>query len=139
MKYCHEVDLREPTAKKYQPNTNNILLGCFAINLIQGDNILGLNLISSTISNYMNAASELYTDRNHPSPFTQKELRTNYPKIIINALSKYKKVPNRKEVITDSMFEYIDELAPKSDTDSLVSLFKDWLAWSQYSRPRCGE
>ena len=139
IKYCYDVGLREPTAKKYQPKSNNFLLGCFVINLIQGDNILGLNLKSSTISNYVNAASQLYTERDHPNPFTFKELKINYPKIIITALSKYEKVPDRKEVITDSMFEYIEELASQSDEDSLISSFKDWLTWSRYSGPRRGE
>ena len=110
IKYCHEAALHKPTAKHYQPKTNNYLLGCFVVNLIQGDNILGLNLKSSTVTKYVNAASELYTNRGHPNPFTTKTIKTNYPIIIIEALSKYEKAPNRKEVITDSMFEHINEL-----------------------------
>ena len=74
------------------------------------------------------------------NPFTCKTLKTNFPRIIVDALSKYEKVPNRKEVITDTMSEYIDKVAASSSSDDdLISTLKDWFAWGHYSGPWRGE
>lgn len=113
-------------------------MACFAIELIRGDTILGLSIKSNTISNYLTAAAKLYTDRQLPNPFTSK-VATNYPKILIKALKEYEKVPDRREVITDTMFEYINEQASMSDDNSLTAALKDWFAWGRYSGPRRSE
>ena len=139
LEFCYKAALKEPTAKHIPPAQSNFLLGCFAISLIQGDNILGLNLKSTTIKGYTSAAADLYEDRSLANPFKIRTIKTNYPSIIIKALAKYEKIPDRREVITDSMFEYIDELAMLSDDDGLHSAFKDWAAWSRYSGPRRSE
>jgi len=139
LKFCYEAELYEPTLPTIHPCHSNFLLGCFAINLIRGDNILGLNLKSSTIQGYVSAAASLFTDRKQHDPFKLKTLRINYPAIIIKALSKYEKQEKRKEVVTDSMFEHIDELAEADHVDGLHCAFKDWAAWSRYSGPRRSE
>ena len=81
----------------------------------------------------------MYTARSLPDPFTYEKLEVNYPEIILKNLKKYESEPKRKEVVTDGMFEYIDEIASCSSDDSLASAFKDWAAWSRYSGPRRAE
>ena len=105
----------DPTALHIPLDQSNFLLGCFCVSLIQGDNILGLNLKSSTIKEYMKAAADLYPQRsrNLEKPFQHPSLEVDYPLVLIKALKKYEEVPNRREVITDSMFCYIDNLAHK--------------------------
>ena len=64
---------------------------------------------------------------------------TNYPKILVTALSKYKKVTNRCEVITYSMFEYINNKASAAELDSLERSFKDRAVCSRYFGPWLSE
>ena len=66
-------------------------------------------------------------------------MATNYPKILIKALKEYEKVPDRREVITDTMFEYINAQANISNDDGLTAALKDWFAWGRYSGPRRSE
>ncbi len=73
---------------------SNFLLDICAIMLIQGDNILVLNLKLSKVLSYIRAAENLYTDHTCTDPFTNKANKTNYPKNIIKALSKYQKTDN---------------------------------------------
>ena len=70
-----------------------------------------MNLKAATIGHYLTAtvAAALYTGRKLANPYTDKSTGTNYPDILINALKKYEKIPDRREVITDSMFEYISK------------------------------
>lgn len=82
----------------------------------------------------------MYTDRRLPNPFDSKNLaEENAPQIIIDALKKYEKIPDRREVVTDEMFEYVNELASSAHPDSKISALKDWFAWSRYSGPRRAE
>lgn len=109
--------------------------------MIKGDTILGQSIKSDTIKRYVSAAAELFTDRwgNMADPYECKTLRRNYPKILISALARYEKVPNRREIITHDMFEHIAKQADRAGPDSLVASFKDWLSWSRYGGPRQGE
>lgn len=93
---------------------------------------------SSTINNYLTAAAKLYTDQHLPNPFSSK-VAINYPKVIIKALKEYEKIPDRREVITDSMFEYINVRAKESAEDSLIAALQNWFAWGRYSGPRRSE
>ena len=103
------------------------LFACYAISLIKGDNILGMNLKSVTTGHYLTAAGLLYTDRKLANPYSDKSITTNYPRILLDALKKYKKVANRREVITDSMFEYIYTQVSKNDLNLTNSSLQDWL------------
>ena len=100
-----------------------------------------MNLKADTIRGYLRAAAELYTDRDRdrPDPFSTKLLKTNYPKIVCDALGKYEGLPNRREIVTDSMFEYVDKQAEGASPDSREKALKNWLAWSRYSGPRRSE
>lgn len=118
---------------------SNFLLACWAVSLISGDNILGLNIKSTTVKGYMKAAAKLYVRAELPDPFNNSNVTVNYPEIIITALSKYESKPDRKEPVTDSMFLYIAEQARASRQDSMLAALKDWFAWSRYGGPRRAE
>jgi hypothetical protein len=100
---------------------------------------LGLNIRADTMSNYLTAAAALYTDKDRLNPFRDSSIKKNCPSIILKALKKYEKVANRREVITDSMFSYVDKLASKSRTDDKVSVMNDFFKWARYSGPRRSE
>jgi hypothetical protein len=56
-----------------------------------------------------------------------------------NAIKKYKTVPKRKEMISDSMFHYLAKLASRASEDSLVRAIMDWIALGCYTRFRKSE
>jgi len=100
-----------------------------------------MNLQSSTIHEYVKAAAALWTDRELDDPYNPDEikLKENFPKIIIDALSKYEDMPNRKETVTDSMFQYIIDMAKNEPEDSQLAALRDWFIWSRYGGPRRAE
>jgi len=135
------MEIEDPTDHSIPIDQSNFVLGCYAVSLIRGDSIMGMNILSSTIKRYIQAAAALYTARRIENPYEpeQTQLDENFPEIIIEALKKYEKIPKRREVITDSMFAYINEKAQESQKDSLENVFKDWAVWSRYSGPRRSE
>ena len=64
-------------------------MACYAINVIKGDNILGLNLQSSTVRKYVEAVAMLYKDAKLPNTFRADSLAVNYPEVLLQALAKY--------------------------------------------------
>lgn len=104
-----------------------------------GDNILGITIQSTTINNYLTASAKLYVNKNLPDPYKCPTLKINFPKKLLAALARYEKVKRRREIITDRMFIYIEELAKVADEDSLIAAVKDWLAFSRYSAIRRSE
>lgn len=140
MKFSHRAHVKNRMDRNIPVAQSNFFLGCYVVSLIKGDNILGINIKAATISSYLTAAAKLYTYLMLQDPLADcKEIKINYPKILLKALQKYEKEPERREVITDSMFEYIDELAEKEDKDSLISSLNDWFKWSRYGGPRRSE
>ena len=81
----------------------NFVLACFAVNLIQGDNLLRIQLRTDTVEHYLRAAAQLFTERKMENPLDYKEGK-GYTNTVISALRKYEEVPNRREPITDEMF-----------------------------------
>ena len=98
-----------------------------------------MSIKSATIGHYLTAAALLYTARKVANPYTDESIATNYPKILIDALKKYEKVAKRRQVITDSMFEYISQQRHDKSPNSLENTFQDWAVWSRYSGPRRSE
>ena len=80
---------------------------------------------SSAFKFYLNAVSNLYVSRKVRDPFRTKLIRVNCPKILLDSLSKYEKIPNHKEVVTGAMFEYIDKLAKSEPNDGIVTSLRD--------------
>jgi hypothetical protein len=56
-----------------------------------------------------------------------------------NSLKKYETVPKRKEMISDSMFHYIANLASRASEDSLVRAVTDWIILGCYTGFRKSE
>jgi hypothetical protein len=56
-----------------------------------------------------------------------------------NAIKKYESVPKRKEMISDSMFHYITNLASRASEDSLIRAVTDWIALGWYAGFRKSE
>jgi hypothetical protein len=50
-----------------------------------------------------------------------------------NAVKKYETVPNRKEMIYDSMFHYIATLHKRTSDDSFVHAVVDWITLGCYT------
>ena len=139
LRFCHENDAEDPTAKDIPTKQSNFLLACHAVNVTAGDNILGLNLRSGTVRPCLNAAAELCTDRKLDNPFCNKRLEENFANVTVNALSKCEKVPQRQEVVTDEMFDHIATLALDAPPDGLVAALHNWLAWSRHGGPHRAE
>jgi hypothetical protein len=139
LRFCKSIALRDPTAANIPVDQSNFMLGCWVLSIMKGDNILGLNIRSSTIRNYVKAAAKLYTARRLADPFESPALEINYPAVLIKALKAYESIPNRREIICDAMLEHIERLARQAPQDSLYASFFNWLAWSRYSGPRRSE
>jgi hypothetical protein len=56
-----------------------------------------------------------------------------------NAVKKYETVPKRKEMISDSIFHYIADLASSASEDSLVHTISDWIILGSYTGFRKSE
>lgn len=139
--FCQNMGIEDPTASHIPTSQSNFLLGCFTVSLMRGNTCLGITIQSATISGYLQAAANLYTSRSKEleDPFRAEGLDTNYPAILLKNLKKFETVPNRRNVITDEMFQYIKSKAKTSNEDSLYSALDDWYTWSRYSGPRRSE
>ena len=96
---------------------------------------MGKNIKGDTVHHYLRAAGDMYEATNQINPYTC-ELKTNFPEIVVKALRQYEKIEDRREIITDSMFEFIEEVGRSSDQDSLEDAFSDWAKWTRYGGPR---
>ena len=85
---------------------------------------------------YIKQATSLHTDRGLPCPH---QVDMNYVKLMTNAVKKYEVVPKRKEMISDSMFHYIANLASRASEDSLVRALTDWIVLGCYTGFRKSE
>jgi hypothetical protein len=85
----------------------NFIIACYAVSLTKGETLLGRNIRYATLKGYIKQAIECHKCRQLPSP----ELADiNYVKIITNTVKKYEKVPNRREMIHDVMFQHIIQI-----------------------------
>jgi hypothetical protein len=104
--------------------------------LIRGRTITGIRIRHATLLRYIKQAIALHTNRELPNPH---QVDLNYIKVMTNAVKKYKTVPKRKEMISDSMFHYITKLASRVSEDSLVHAITDWIALGCYTSFRKSE
>jgi hypothetical protein len=85
---------------------------------------------------YIKQAVALHTDCRIPNPH---QVVINYIKVMTNAVKKYRTVPKRKEMISDSMFHYIANPTSHASKDSLVCAIMDWIALGCYTGFRKSE
>ena len=57
--FCKKGELTNPFLPTIPTSQSGFLLGCWVISLIKGDNILGMNLRSPTITAYVKASAKL--------------------------------------------------------------------------------
>lgn len=117
----------------------NFIIACYAVSLTKGETLLGRNIRYATLKGYIKQAIECHKCRQLPSP----ELADiNYVKIITNAVKKYEKVPNRREMIHDVMFQHIIQIYKKhKDTspNDLITALCEWMFLGRYVGFRSAE
>ena len=92
-----------------------------------------------TIKGYIRAAVKCHTDRRLPSPRTAA---IDYVAVILDAVKKYEKVPNRREMIHDAMYDQILAMyksGVKSSPDELRPALIEWLLLARWVGPRKSE
>ena len=104
--------------------------------LIRGQTITCARIRHATLLGYIKQSVSLHTDRGLPNPH---QADIDYIKIMTNAVKKFETVPKRKEMISDSMFHYIKNLASRASADSLVRAITDWIALGCYTGFRKSE
>ena len=102
----------------------NYLIACFAVSLIRGETIQGHSVRHATVRNYVNAAISLHIDRNLPSPH---HAETNFIKIVLKAIGKFEKQPNRRDMVHDEMVHHIEAQRHLYPQDTLEAALTDWL------------
>ena len=102
----------------------NYLIACFAVSLIRGETIQGHSVRHATVRNYINAAISLHIDRILPSPY---HAETNFIKIVLKAISKFEKQPNRRDMVHDKMVHHIESQQHLYPQDTLEAALTDWL------------
>jgi hypothetical protein len=105
-------------------------VACYTVSLIQGKTIKGIRIRHATLQGYVSQALSLHTDRGLTNPNLAD---INYIKIMTNAVKKYETVPNRKEMISDSMFHYMATLYKRASDDSFVHAVVDWITLGCYT------
>jgi hypothetical protein len=118
LSWCHDVGLPDPCTPELPLQGRNWIIACYTVSLIRGNTITGIRIRHATLQGYVSQALSLHIDRGLTSPSLAD---INYIKIMTNAVNKYKTVPNHKEMISDSMFNYTHpttHLSTQSSTGS---------------------
>ena len=69
LKFLHKSKLgKNSTLSGFSQETRNIIMACYAANLVAGDNIHCMTLKHGTILRYLHAAAELSLSANMPNP-----------------------------------------------------------------------
>ena len=115
---------QDPCMPVHTLQARNYLIACFAVSLIRGETIQGRTVRHATVRNYVKAAISLHIDRSLPSP---QHAETNYIKIVLKAVSKFEKQPNRRDMVHDEMVHHIESQRHLYPQDTLESALADWL------------
>ena len=117
----------------------NFVVACYAVSLTTGETLLSKKIRYATIRGYVGMAIRCHTDLNLPSP---RHADTDYIDVVLDAVKKYEAVPDRREMIHDSMYHHlIDcyESAPLGHPDSLDRAMAEWLFLGRWIGPRKSE
>lgn len=132
------MDIGDPRLPTYSLQSQNYFLACYAVSLIQGDSILGVTLRSKTVWNYLNSAADLFKQKNNKiNPLYHSDI--NHVKIVVRALQNYEKVPNRRNMISDTMIHWMYTYTLKLPEDSIERAIFDWLLLGRYAGLRLSE
>ena len=134
--WCHDVGLPDPCTPALPLQGRNWIITCYTVSLIQGKTIKGIRIRHATLQGYVSQALSLHIDRGLINPILAD---INYINIMTNVIKKYETLPNRKEMISDSMFNYIATLHKRATDDSFVHAVIDWITLSCYTGFRKSE
>ena len=93
----------------------------------------------ATLAGYIRMAVECHTDLKLPSP---RKADTDFVAVILDAVKKYEKVPERREMIHDAMYEHmltIYRSTKMSSPDALDPSLIEWLLLARWVGPRRSE
>ena len=107
----------------------NFLLACYAISLIHEETIKNIWIRYTTRKGYLARAIECWTDRNKASPRLEG---TDYVHLHLEAVRKYEKVPNHREMITDNMIGLYKQYQLTTPDSLVVALF-EWISFGRYT------
>jgi len=115
---------QDPCLPHHSLQARNYLIACFAVSLIRGETIQSRKIRHATVKNYVNAAVGLHTDRQLPSP---KHADIDYVSIVLKAIKKYEKQPNRRDMVHDEMIHHMEKIRHTFHQDSLEAALIDWI------------
>ena len=82
----------------------NFVLACYAVSLTAGETLQAKRIRHATLRGYVKMACKCHTDLGLPSP---RLADTDYISVILDAVKKYQSVPDRREMIHDSMYRHL--------------------------------
>ena len=130
------MNLDDPCMATCPLQARNYIIACYAVALIQGENIKGLRLRHATLMGYVRRALQLHKDRQLPPPTSAP---VNYISIMTDAVRKWELVPNRRECIHDAMFTHMLQSRDTHHVDSFHSVATDWSLLGRYTGFRKSE
>ena len=105
----------------------NFVLACYAVSLTAGETLQAKRIRHATLRGYVKMACKCHTDLGLPSP---RLADTDYISVILDAVKKYQCVPDRREMIHDSMYRHLVheyESSVSGHPDSLGPALAEWL------------
>ena len=115
---------QDPCLPHHSLQARNYLIACFAVSLIRGETIQSRKIRYATVRNYITAAVGLHTDRQLPSPY---HANIDYISIVLKAIKKYEKQPNRRDMVHDEMIHHMEKIRHTFHQDSLEAALIDWI------------
>jgi len=103
----------------------DFISACYTYFLTTGNTIKKLQISSTTIKNYLQAANIC----KRPNPL-YNTIKLSYPPLVQDILDEYHRwesVPNRREPITMTMLEFFYNIAQRSPPHSFEAALFDWL------------
>ena len=139
MRFCASVNLctdGDYCLASAPLEARNYVLACYAISLIQGNTILGGSVKHATLNGYIKAVVDMHTDRQLTSPrLVEKDLVSP----LLDAVKRYESVPNRRDMIYDSMVSHMLQVTAGLQDDCLHSAILDWIILGRYGGFRQSE
>ena len=109
VKFLHTIKLGNNIALSgFTLTIRNIIMACYTAYLASGETLLCKAIKANTIRKYLDAAAELSMPAKLMNPCL--DIRGNlstHIKDIIKEIKRWEKIPNRKELVTKPMVEYI--------------------------------
>ena len=125
--WCHRIGTRAAGTEKPDVQVRNFILACYAISLVNGETILSRKIRHATLKNYLSVAAKCHMDQGLPSP---RSAPIDFIKTVLAAVKKYEMVPDRREMIHDTMFDHmltLYKIYHQKDADCLVVCLCEWL------------